>query len=77
MEKSDLLKHLQGLKNKWPSAIVARTEVKAFSGGALNSGTCANLDCLGEGPEKFRIGRKVCYPVDGLIEWMVKRSASV
>ena len=77
MEKLNLQKHLQELKTKWSSSIVARTEVKAFSGGALNAGTMANLDCTGEGPESFRIGRKIVYPVDELISWMIKRSALV
>lgn len=63
------------LKEKWPSAIVARQEVKQFSGGVLSSKSMANLDSKKQGPPgSFRIGRKICYPVDSLIEWMEGRS---
>lgn len=73
----DTQKHLQALKEKWPSSIVARTEVKAFSGGALNPGTMANEDSRGTGPEgAFKVGRKTVYPVDGLIDWMSKRASA-
>ena len=65
---------LQELKDKWPSSIVARTEVKSFSGGALNPGTLANEKSKGTGPPSFKIGQKVCYSVDELIAWMVKKS---
>ena len=42
-----------------------------FSGGILNARTLANADCLGTGPKgRVRVGRKVAYPVDSLIEWM-------
>ncbi|HAO92753.1 MAG: hypothetical protein A2X93_04935 [Deltaproteobacteria bacterium GWC2_56_8] len=58
------------LAKKWPSAIVARSQVNKFSGGLLNSRTLANLDSLGQGPPRGRMGRKVFYPVDGLITWM-------
>lgn len=72
----DYRKYLESLKAKWPSGIVARTEVKGFSGGVLNSGTMANEDSRGTGPEgAFMIGRKKVYTVDGLIDWMVKRAS--
>ena len=35
------------LKTKWPSAIVARTEIGRFSGGMLSPGYLANLDSIG------------------------------
>lgn len=62
------------LKNKWPSMIVARSQVEKFSGGLLNPRTMANLDSVGEGPPRGKCGRKVFYPVDTLITWLEERA---
>ncbi len=64
----------QRLKEKWPSAIVARTEIAAFTGGVLSEKYCANLDCQGLGPKRIKVGNRVCYPIDSLIEWLEGRS---
>jgi len=67
---------LDQLAKHWSSPVVARTvkDLHAFAGGGLPSkGTMANLDSLGEGPPRFRIGKKVVYPVDTLIDWMKRR----
>lgn len=62
------------MAEKWPSPIVARTEVARFSGGILHPRTLANLDARGEGPKtRIKHGRKVAYPVDALIEFLRKR----
>ena len=52
---------------------MARSEVKKFSGGLLTSGTMRNLDSLGEGPPKEKFGKKICYDVRDLVEWMERR----
>ena len=63
------------LFEKWPSPLVARSELSRFSGGLLNSKTLANLDSAGIGPPgRVRIGRKVAYTVSGLIEWLESRA---
>ena len=63
------------LFESWPSPLVARSEVSRFSGGTLNSKTMANHDSNGTGPRnRIRIGRKICYPVSSLIEWLEGRS---
>lgn len=63
------------MAEKWPSSIVARTEVGRFSGGALNSKTMANLDCSGNGPKgAFKVGRRVVYPVESLIIFLREQS---
>jgi len=66
---------------KWPSSIVARTEVSRFSGGAINGRTVANLESKykngeyrGSLPEKLRIGGKVVYRAESLARWLVNRS---
>ena len=65
------------LKAKWPSSFVAREEIHTFSGGIISTKYVANLDCRGLGPEgKVRVGRKVAYPVEKVIEWLQKRSST-
>lgn len=59
------------LADKWPSTFVSRGEISKFSGGIINSRTLANKDSLGKGPRgKISIGRKICYPVSSIIEWL-------
>ena len=77
-QNSEVRSHFEKLAEKWGSAIVARDKIPEFTGGAISSGRMANLDCLGEGPEnRIRIGRKVCYPVGPLVDWLIKRSVSL
>lgn len=61
------------MADRWPSTIVARSEVSRFSGGVLTPGTMANLDSQKLGPKKIRVGRKIAYPVDALIDWIQTR----
>ncbi|QJB55931.1 hypothetical protein [Pseudodesulfovibrio sp. zrk46] len=64
------------LEKSWGSPVVARSEVGKFSGGMLCPKTLANLDCLGEGPERrMRLGRKVGYEVRALVGWMRARAS--
>jgi len=70
MRKTDLSK----LKTKWGSAVVARTDIRNFTGGLVSEKYIANLDSQGAGPEgRFKVGRKVGYPVDSLISWLEER----
>ncbi|PKN37676.1 MAG: hypothetical protein CVU62_08095 [Deltaproteobacteria bacterium HGW-Deltaproteobacteria-2] len=63
------------LAEKWPAPFVARTEVEKFSNGLIKEKYIANLDSAGKGPEgRFRVGRKVCYPVKNLVAWLQSRS---
>lgn len=63
------------LASKWPSAWVARTEAKDFSGGLIGEKYLANLDSQGKGPAgRIRCGRKVAYPVTEFIKWLEARS---
>ena len=65
---------LKQLAEKWPSPIVARTEVSKFSGGVLSEKTLANLDSIGQGPPREKWGRRVFYPVEDLILWMENKA---
>lgn len=62
------------LVKKWPSAIVSRREVGRFSGGILNPGTLANLDCEGTGPRRFMVKNRVAYFASDLVDWMEKQA---
>lgn len=62
------------MKEKWPSGIVSRSEIGKFTGGILSPGTMANVDSMGLGPERMTIGRKVAYPVDSLVQWLIGRT---
>ncbi len=74
MEKNSIDLLLSTMKDKWPSATVARVAVPEFTGKMLTARTMANLDCLGQGPkDKYSVGRKVFYTVDSLIEWLRER----
>lgn len=62
----------------WPSPWVARCKISKFTGGILNPRTLANLDCQGRGPKgRVRVGRKICYPVQSIIEWLEERAELV
>jgi len=78
--KRRFMKHLslQELASKWPSSIVARTEIKNFTGGILTERYCANLDSKNIGIKgRIRIGRKVVYPVEAVIEFLESRSQEI
>jgi hypothetical protein len=66
---------LKCLAEKWPSAVVARTQIRSFTGGLYSEKYLANLDCQGKGPAgRFTVGRKVVYPVPQLVEWLEKHA---
>jgi len=69
---------LEALAAKWPSSFVARTDVGKFSGGLISPKYIANLDSRGVGPSgRFQSGRKICYPVQTLLFWLLERSKPV
>ena len=65
--------NLDTLADNWPSPIVARSEIKNFSGGLLHPRTLANLDSLNKGPGKILIGNRACYSTRKLVAWMKER----
>lgn len=54
--------------------ILSRTEVPKLTGGLISAGRLANLDCLGQGPRRITLGRKVGYTRADFIEWMRARA---
>jgi len=37
----------------------------------------ANLDSLGEGPKRMRVGRKVAYLTEDLLGWLALRTTTL
>lgn len=70
---------LEELKSKWPSSVVARSEIGRFTGGLIGPRTMANIDCRGVGPaNRIRMGdRTIGYPLKDLISWMAVRIKQV
>ena len=63
------------LAEKWPSTFVAREKLGDFSGGILHPKSEANRDCKGNGiPGRFKVGRKVAYPVTEVIKALQERA---
>ena len=61
------------LAEKWPSQVVARSEVRLFTGGIISSKSLANAESLGTGPQSHRYGKKVFYDIDDLVTWLQAR----
>ena len=53
--------------------VIARTEVPRLLGGIISAGHLANLDCIGEGPPRIRVGRKVAYEREAFLAWLAPR----
>jgi len=65
----------QSMAERWPSSMVARTEIEKFTGGMISEKYIANLDSQGKGPMgRIRCGRKVAYPVNEFVKWLEARS---
>lgn len=58
--------------------MIARKEVKHFTGGAIASQTLANADNTGKGPDvRIKIGENVVYPTAFLLAYMEKQGVKV
>ena len=53
---------------------VPRKEVGELLNGIISPKTLANLDSLGEGPDRFKLNGKVFYPRDSFVQWLFQRS---
>jgi len=53
--------------------VISRTEVPRLLGGLISVGRLANLDCLGKGPRRITLGRKIGYTRADFIAWMRAR----
>ena len=54
--------------------IISRDHVSEILGGVISTKTLANLDSEGKGPKRMRIGRKIVYRTEDLLEWLAART---
>ena len=67
---------LSSLAEKWPSGLVPRQRISDFTMGLVKEHSLAMYDSLGAGPKgRFKVGRKVVYPVKEVISWLEDRSS--
>jgi hypothetical protein len=57
--------------------VIARDHVERLLGGIISSKSLANLDSLGAGPKRMRVGRKVAYRTEDLLEWLSNRTQNL
>jgi hypothetical protein len=57
--------------------VISRDHVERLLGGIISSKSLANLDSLGEGPKRMRVGRKVAYRTEDLLEWLSFRTTNL
>lgn len=59
---------------KAEGTFICRDKVESFTGGAIKARHLANLDCRNQGVVgAFKVGRRQCYPVDALVDWLISR----
>jgi predicted DNA-binding transcriptional regulator AlpA len=67
---------LENLINSLPP-IISRDHVEKYLGGVISKRTLANLDSAGKGPKRMRIGRKIAYRTEDLLEWLSLRAKNL
>ena len=68
--------NLSDLSSKLPP-IISRDHVEVLLGGVISSKRLANLDSLGQGPKRMRVGRKVAYLTEDLLGWLETRTVTL
>lgn len=53
--------------------VVARHKIHDCLGGVISEKYLANLDSSGNGPRRFKFGRKTAYLREDLIDWLISR----
>jgi len=56
---------------------IGRAEVSKYFPGILTPKTLANLASRGLGPPYFKVGRKVVYRTEDLLEWLSSRAIEI
>ena len=57
--------------------VIARSHVEKLLGGVISAKRLANLGSLGEGPKRWKTGRKVFYRTEDLLEWLDSRTKTL
>lgn len=58
-------------------SLLTRKDIGRFLGTLISPRYLANLDCNGKGPARTRIGQKVVYRREDIIEWLRNREIPV
>ena len=62
------------LLNMYPFGLIPRNRIEAATGGILGQTTMAKQDSQGTGIKGgTRVGNKICYPVDNVIEFTLSK----
>lgn len=54
-------------------ALLTRKDIGKFFGSLISPRYLANLDSIGNGPKRARIGQKVVYKREDFLEWLQRR----
>ena len=54
--------------------LIPRSKVAELLGGLYSAKYLANLNSMGEGPPFIKIGRKVVYRRDDLVDWLEEKA---
>ena len=57
--------------------IIAHAEIEHYLGHIISRRYLANLNSQGIGPKRFRLGRKVGYRREDLVEWLQSRASEI
>ena len=57
--------------------VIPREKIGVLLGGLYSPKYMAKLDSLGQGPKRFRLGKKVVYGKADLLEWLERRSERI
>ena len=65
---------IESAARKYGSTFITRDQIGEFTGGAFSPRYMANLDSKNVGVQgAFKVGRRQCYPIDSLCEWLISR----
>jgi len=57
--------------------LIGRSAIRDYFPGILNGKTLANLASQGRGPRAYKIGRRVYYKYEDLIQWIEANSQPI
>ena len=76
MKTQEIIKpDFSGIIKSNPCGFIIREKIGQATGGLIKPKYAANLDSIGEGiKNRFKVGRKVAYPVNAVVEFLEKRA---
>lgn len=58
-------------------SLLTRKDISKHFGTLISKGYLANLDSLGKGPKKIRLGQKVVYKREDFVAWLDSRAQAI